>query len=203
MSDRFGGNGSRPAGGRRGGGKRGKGGRTGGARTVARRTAPPVVREPITLPPVLTVAELASKLETTGIEIIKELMKLGIMANINQQIDYDTAAKVAVALNWETNEQIPEAMQRANADFETRRAEADTDPNASARPPVVTIMGHVDHGKTKLLDAIRSANVAEGEAGGITQHIGAYQVETTGRKLTFLDTPGHEAFTSMRARGAQ
>jgi translation initiation factor IF-2 len=163
----------------------------------------PVVREPVTLPPVLTVAELASKLETTGIEIIKELMKLGIMANINQQIDYDTAAKVATALNWETNEQIPEVMQRANADFESRRAEAETDPNATARPPVVTIMGHVDHGKTKLLDAIRSANVAEGEAGGITQHIGAYQVETTGRKLTFLDTPGHEAFTQMRARGAQ
>ncbi|HEY7030834.1 MAG TPA: translation initiation factor IF-2 [Thermomicrobiales bacterium] len=161
------------------------------------------MREPVTLPPVLTVAELASKLETTGIEIIKELMKLGIMANINQQIDYDTAAKVATALNWETNEQIPEVMQRANADFESRRAEAETDPNATARPPVVTIMGHVDHGKTKLLDAIRSANVAEGEAGGITQHIGAYQVETTGRKLTFLDTPGHEAFTQMRARGAQ
>jgi translation initiation factor IF-2 len=204
MSDRFGGNGSsRPAGGRRGGGKRGKGGRTGGSRTVARRTVVPVVREPITLPPVLTVAELATKLETTGIEVIKELMKLQIMANINQQIDYDTANRVATALGWETSEDVPEIVQRADADFESRRLEANNDPSAVNRPPVVTIMGHVDHGKTKLLDSIRSANVAEGEAGGITQHIGAYQVDTQGRKITFLDTPGHEAFTAMRARGAQ
>jgi len=170
---------------------------------VARRTAPPVVREPITLPPVLTVAELATKLETTGIEVIKELMKLQIMANINQQIDYDTANRVATALGWETSEDVPEIVQRADADFESRRLEANNDPSAVNRPPVVTIMGHVDHGKTKLLDSIRSANVAEGEAGGITQHIGAYQVDTQGRKITFLDTPGHEAFTAMRARGAQ
>src|SRR4051794_28350440 len=184
------------------GGRRGKAAR-GGARTVAVRRAAPVVREPISLPAVLTVAELAEKLETTGIEVIKELMKLGIMASINQQIDYETAAKVAESLGWETNETIPEVLKQANADFESRRLEGETDPGATARPPVVTIMGHVDHGKTKLLDAIRSTNVAEGEAGGITQHIGAYQIETQGRKVSFLDTPGHEAFTAMRARGAQ
>ncbi|MDP9366209.1 MAG: translation initiation factor IF-2, partial [Chloroflexota bacterium] len=170
---------------------------------VAVRRAGPVVREPVTLPSVMSVAELADSLQTTGIEVIKELMKLGIMANVNQQVDFDTAQRVATSLGWETNELVAGVVQQAAADFESRKAEAETDPNAQSRPPVVTIMGHVDHGKTKLLDAIRSANVAEGEAGGITQHIGAYQVETQGRKVTFLDTPGHEAFTAMRARGAQ
>jgi translation initiation factor IF-2 len=185
------------------GGRRGKSSRGGGARTVAVRRTAPVVREPVSLPPVLTVAELAERLETTGIEVIKELMKLGLMANLNQQIDYETAARVATALSWETNEVVSEVVQQAAADFESRRLEGETDPSATARPPVVTIMGHVDHGKTKLLDSIRSTNVAEGEAGGITQHIGAYQIESQGRKITFLDTPGHEAFTAMRARGAQ
>jgi len=151
----------------------------------------------------MTVSDLAEQMQANGIEVIKELMKLGMMANLNQQIDYDTAAKVAEALGWESSESVPEVLQRAVADFASRRLEGEADPDARSRPPVVTIMGHVDHGKTKLLDAIRSANVAEGEAGGITQHIGAYQIDTHGRKITFLDTPGHEAFTAMRARGAQ
>jgi translation initiation factor IF-2 len=150
----------------------------------------------------MSVTELAEKLDMGGIEVIRELMKLGIMANLNQQVDYATAAKVATELEWETLEE-ESAGNNAVANFEARRLESDQDPDATARPPVITIMGHVDHGKTKLLDTIRSENVAEGEAGGITQHIGAYQIERQGRKLTFLDTPGHEAFTAMRARGAQ
>jgi len=201
MTDTLG-RGTRTSGGNRGGsGRRGR--RSGsGARTVAVKRTGPVVREPVALPPVMSVAELAEHIDSSGIEVIRELMKIGIMANLNQQIDYDTAAKVLETLGWETLEQDSIAKSTV-ANFESRQLEGENDPEATPRPPVITIMGHVDHGKTKLLDALRSANVAEGEAGGITQHIGAYQVDAQGRKLTFLDTPGHEAFTAMRARGAQ
>src|SRR5579884_4153123 len=163
----------------------------------------PVVTGPIELGSVLTVGELADALGVNPVEVIKTLMSRGVMANINQQIDYETASSVAESFGVQTEEHVPEVIQQANQEVEKRLGEVAHDVNAVARPPVVTIMGHVDHGKTKLLDAIRQTNVAEGEAGGITQHIGAYQVEKNGKTIVFIDTPGHEAFTRMRARGAK
>ncbi|NHN28338.1 translation initiation factor IF-2 [Paenibacillus agricola] len=146
----------------------------------------------------MTVGEMAKSLHKDASEVIKKLLFLGVMATINQELDLDAIQLLASDYNVEVELKIPVAEDR----FETFE-EVDDEADLIERPPVVTIMGHVDHGKTTLLDAIRKTSVTEGEAGGITQHIGAYQVETHNKKITFLDTPGHEAFTSMRSRGAQ
>ncbi len=152
----------------------------------------------ITIPESISVKDLAAELKKTSGEVIKKLLELGIMATINQELDFDTAFLIAQEFGVTANKKATVNEEDILFDESEDRPE-----DLVQRPPVVVVMGHVDHGKTSLLDAIRKTNVIEGEAGGITQHIGAYRVSINGREITFLDTPGHEAFTSMRARGAQ
>ncbi len=159
-------------------------------------TVPKAIKRRLKIDEAITVANLAKRMGVAASEVIKKLMELGLMVNVNQSIDFDTATLVAEEFGFEVE-------KAAFEEEELLKSEPDKEEDLRPRPPVVTIMGHVDHGKTSLLDVIRESNITAREAGGITQHIGAYQVKVDGGEVTFLDTPGHEAFTSMRARGAQ
>ncbi|MGL4209769.1 MAG: translation initiation factor IF-2 N-terminal domain-containing protein, partial [Candidatus Adiutrix sp.] len=159
-------------------------------------TVPKAIKRRIKVDDVITVSELAHRLSIKAGDIIKKLMTMGVVASLNQALDFDTATIVASEFGYEVERSAFDEDNILQLDYATSSPKA-------TRPPVVTIMGHVDHGKTSLLDYIRKTNIQGGEAGGITQHIGAYHVRAGGRNITFLDTPGHEAFTAMRSRGAQ
>ncbi len=179
--------------------QRGKKGKKKTAKDDNNRTKQKIFKlEEITIPETITVKDFAAELKKTTADVIKKLLGYGVMATINNEIDFDTAALIADEFGVKVNKK--ETVTEEDILFDDSE---DKEEDLETRPPVVVVMGHVDHGKTSLLDAVKKTNVIEGEAGGITQHIGAYKVKVNDREITFLDTPGHEAFTAMRARGAQ